>query len=358
MRRKEGVMRCLHIAMVMVVALHLFGEEMGAAGAPASTYSITDLGSLGGGRTSPMGINNRGAVVGFSATLDGLTRAFLYTGGSLVDLGTLGGDDSFAYRISDNGIIVGRAQDASGRFHAFVTTFNGGAIELNALNPRADGDFGAALGVNSVGEVAGYYLTEGDHMSARNRVFYYRDFRVEDLGAFGGEDGVVVAVNDRGSLAGFFSAEPHADYAEHRSFLFTRGKLVPIGSLGGQLTTARDLNNRDEMVGDGDTGDGEHHALLFARGTLRDLGTLAGGQQSAAYAINERGDIVGFSEGPDASARAVLVTAGVMRDLNGLIPSGSGWVLTEARDINEAGRIVGTGWLNGEQRGFLLTPTP
>ncbi len=257
-------MRCLHIAMVLVVALHLFGEEMGAAGAPASTYSITDLGSLGGGRTSPMGINNRGAVVGFSATVDGLTRAFLYTGGSLVDLGTLGGDDSFAYRISDNGIIVGRAQDSSGRFHAFVTTFNGGAIELNALNPRADGDFGAALGVNSVGEVAGYYLTEGDHMSARNRVFYYRDFRVEDLGAFGGEDGVVVAVNDRGSLAGFFSAEPHADYAEHRSFLFTRGKLVPIGSLGGQLTTARDLNNRDEMVGDGDTGDGEHHAFLFA----------------------------------------------------------------------------------------------
>ena len=351
-------MRCLNIAMVLVVALHLFGEEMGAAGAPASTYSITDLGSLGGGRTSPMGINNRGAVVGFSATLEGLTRAFLYTGGSLVDLGTLGGDDSFAYRISDNGIIVGRAQDASGRFHAFVTTFNGGAIELNALNPRADGDFGAALGVNSVGEVAGYYLTEGDHMSARNRVFYYRDFRVEDLGAFGGEDGVVVAVNDRGSLAGFFSAEPHADYAEHRSFLFTRGKLVPIGSLGGQLTTARDLNNRDEVVGDGDAGDGEHHAFLFARGTLRDLGALAGGQQSAAYAINERGDIVGFSEGPDASARAVIVTAGVMRDLNGLIPSGSGWVLTEARDINEAGRIVGTGWLNGEQRGFLLTPTP
>jgi probable HAF family extracellular repeat protein len=275
-----------------------------------------------------------------------------------VDLGTLGGDDSFAYRISDNGIIVGRAQDASGRFHAFVTTFNGGAIELNALNPRADGDFGAALGVNSVGEVAGYYLTEGDHMSARNRVFYHRGFRVEDLGAFGGEDGVVVAVNDRGSLAGFFSAEPHADYAEHRSFLFTRGKLVPIGSLGGQLTTARDLSNRDDVVGDGDAGHGEHHAFLFAGGTLRDLGTLAGGRQSAAYAINERGDIVGFSEGPDASARAVIVTAGVMRDLNGLIPSGSGWVLTEARDINDAGRIVGTGWLNGEQRGFLLTPTP
>ena len=172
MRRKEGVMRYVTIAMAASRALHLVGQEMRAAGAPASTYSITDLGSLGGGRTTPMGINNRGAVVGFSATVDGLTRAFLYTGGSLVDLGTLGGDESFAYRINDKGLIVGRAQDASGRFHAFVTTLTGGAIELTALDPRADGDFGAALGVSSVGEVAGYYTTAGHHMiGPQSRLF-------------------------------------------------------------------------------------------------------------------------------------------------------------------------------------------
>ena len=40
----------------------------------------------------------------------------------------------------------------------------------------------------------------------------------------------------------------------------------------------------------------------------------------------------------------------------GLIPAGLGWVLTEARDINESGQIVGTAWRNGEQRGFVLTP--
>ena len=102
-------MRYVTIAMAAVAALHLVGQEMRAAGAPASTYAIADLASLGGGRTSPMGINNRGAVVGFSATVDGLTRAFLYTGGSLVDLGTLGGDESFAYRINDKGLIVDNA---------------------------------------------------------------------------------------------------------------------------------------------------------------------------------------------------------------------------------------------------------
>ena len=55
MRRKEGVMRYVSIA-VAYRALHLLGQEMRAAGASASAYSIIDLGSLGGGRTSPMGI--------------------------------------------------------------------------------------------------------------------------------------------------------------------------------------------------------------------------------------------------------------------------------------------------------------
>ena len=205
MRSREGVMRYLCIATAACAALYILDDGVRAAGGPAATYSITDLGSLGGGRTMPMGINNRGAVVGFSNTVEGLTRGFLYTGGSLVDLGTLGGDESFAYRINDNGLIVGRAQDESGRFHAFVTRLSGGAITLSSLDARADGDFGAALGVNSAGDVAGYFTTAGEHMSARNRVFLYRDFRVTDIGAFGGEDGVVVAVNDGGSMAGFFS---------------------------------------------------------------------------------------------------------------------------------------------------------
>ena len=46
----------------------------------------------------------------------------------------------------------------------------------------------------------------------------------------------------------------------------------------------------------------------------------------------------------------VLVKAG------DLIPADSGWILTAAWDINDAGQIVGVGTLNGEQRGFVLTP--
>ena len=89
------------VKVLMSAAICLASVGVWAAAAPAPSYQVMDLGTLGGERTSAMGINNRGDVVGFSDTSKGLTRAFLYSGGSLIDLGTLGGDESLAYRISD-----------------------------------------------------------------------------------------------------------------------------------------------------------------------------------------------------------------------------------------------------------------
>jgi hypothetical protein len=39
-------------------------------------------------------------------------------------------------------------------------------------------------------------------------------------------------------------------------------------------------------------------------------------------------------------------------------PTGSGWVLYEAHAINDAGEIVGSGTINGQEHAFLLTPVP
>jgi hypothetical protein len=34
------------------------------------------------------------------------------------------------------------------------------------------------------------------------------------------------------------------------------------------------------------------------------------------------------------------------------------WVLLQAVDICDDGTIVGNGWLDGQNRGFVLTPAP
>jgi probable HAF family extracellular repeat protein len=45
-----------------------------------------------------------------------------------------------------------------------------------------------------------------------------------------------------------------------------------------------------------------------------------------------------------------------MQNLNDLIPADSGWVLSEAHGINDAGQIVGVGTVGGLFHAFLLTP--
>lgn len=94
--------------------------------------------------------------------------------------------------------------------------------------------------------------------------------------------------------------------------------------------------------------------FLWRDGAILDLGSL-GGTQTNPQHINDQGEIVGASRSATPN-RAFLWDKGVMVDLNTLIPANSGWVLLQANCINASGQIVGNGLLNGQARGFLLTP--
>jgi hypothetical protein len=79
---------------------------------------------------------------------------------------------------------------------------------------------------------------------------------------------------------------------------------------------------------------------------------------AAVRGLNNRGDVAGTacSSGPNRKCRAFVRENGVWTDLNTRLPAGSGWELTTASDINDAGQIAGTGLFNGQSRDFLLTP--
>ena len=88
---------------------------------------------------------------------------------------------------------------------------------------------------------------------------------------------------------------------------------------------------------------------------MKDLGTL-GGTQSFAYAINDLSEVIGYSYTSNGAQDAFLYEGGVMLDLNSLLPVGSGWSLTAAYGINDAGDIVGTGTYNGQTFAVELSP--
>ncbi len=83
---------------------------------------------------------------------------------------------------------------------------------------------------------------------------------------------------------------------------------------------------------------------------VEDLGALAGDASSVAWAINANGDVVGWSMGP-AGTRAFLYTnAGGMVALPGLPDKPR----TVARDINDAGVIVGSANAGGTDLGHAV----
>ena len=103
------------------------------------------------------------------------------------------------------------------------------------------------------------------------------------------------------------------------------------------------------------------HACLWANGTVKDLGGLAGLPYSYAKSINGAGHIVGCASpiedrlAGDAK-RAFLYRDGQMLNLNDALPLNTPWVLLQANSINDSGVIVGVGMMNNELRGFMLTP--
>ena len=98
------------------------------------SYSVTDLGTLGGATSSANGVagqghNAAGMIVGSSTASDNSERAFLYTNGQMFDLNTLcdlSTSDfnvlTVARTISDSCLIIGEGVTNNGQKHAFLLT--------------------------------------------------------------------------------------------------------------------------------------------------------------------------------------------------------------------------------------------
>lgn len=136
-----------------------------------------------------------------------------------------------------------------------------------------------------------------------------------------------------------------------QAFLFSGGSLQNVGVLPGQpASVATAINNLGQIVGYGNTGGAAPHAFLFSGGSMQNL---AAGE---ADAINNLGQVVGEALIGSSAYHAFLYSGGTLQDLNNLIPSNSGWTLTEATGMNDSGQICGYGFNpSGQSRAFLLT---
>ena len=228
-------------------------------------------------------------------------------------------------------VVAGEGPDGK----AFVWDSVHGSKDLGTVNKEANS---VGIGINDSGKVVGTswtttvtYPKKGFPIpitkTVENGFGWTAGGGMSDLGSGVGAD----AINNSGEIMGSNS-------------LWNGKTWTPLGDLpGGIHSIAMGLNNDGQVVG-----------------TMFDLGTLATNadppdSQSEGMAINSSGVVVGYSGQtgaviwqPDAGGTYT------MSDLNSLIPSGTGWKLSEAHAINDNGLIVAYGSQNGGPGHYLL----
>jgi probable HAF family extracellular repeat protein len=100
--------------------------------------TVTDLGTLGGVRSTAAAINDNGQIVGYGTTSTGATDGFLYSNGKMTGLGSF-----TPAAINDNGVMVGGQYIDSG----------GTITNLNTLTPAGSPTIQNATAINNNGQI-------------------------------------------------------------------------------------------------------------------------------------------------------------------------------------------------------------
>jgi probable HAF family extracellular repeat protein len=250
-----------------------------------------DLGDLG----YPYGadgvsINNSGqvAATGYGPGY----QALLYSNGHVTHLGSIDGGYSEGISINNLGHIVGRAQNGDGGLQGF-SYINGhfNALSVDIARCINDSD-------QFVGSV-GFYWTYGGYIHGVEHAFLSSGGAVTDLGDIGGgthTNTEAFGINNAGDVTGYSTA---VDGTQH-AFLYSGGVLQDLGTIAPYYTCGISINNSGTILGTITTYvGGQIGAFVYANGGMHDLQTLLG-PSGAAWSqlvplqINDNGWIVGY----------------------------------------------------------------
>lgn len=319
------------------------------AGARAAHWTITDLGLQGdgdGNDSQAWSINNLGQVVGRGRVLsDGSLqlRIVLWHNGTQQDLGVNSSSSLTGAKLNDAGLVA--INDGSWHPRFWQTGV------LAPLPLLAGGTIGGINGLNASGKIVGWSDSPVGGVSV-----IWQSGGVSSTGLPGGSDMGPVAINDLDVLA---VSRPMRGQLSYVLAGGSTNYLDVAGMTSDGYTAVKDLNNAGHACGVYNLNlsqSGGTHACLWAGGLGTPLPEYPAGG-SDAVAMNNLGHVVGYAYRGPYDAPAVLWRNGTLTSLNELPEVvAAGWSALTARDINDAGQIVGHGYHGGYLRAFLLSP--
>jgi probable HAF family extracellular repeat protein len=310
----------------------------------------------------------------------------------IIDLGSQNGNFSHALAINSESQVAGwTGNPASPNLPASPAPFLWTQGVMQVLNILPGYLYGQAFDLNCRDEIVGH-LSNG----VVDVAIIWLAGVPQKLPLFG-DAAFARSINDCGLVAADAGG---GGSGNTKAFCTPAGNLIPIPPTppnvlpSARYCRAYGINSAGKIVGGSDTGQPipfpqafappvpGMHACLWDKGQVRDLGALHPNEGSEAYGINDKAQVVGRSGnnaflwqngvftdlGPGAAYNinnsgavigdTFLWRNGARTPLVNLLPPNSGWQITEGRDINDAGEIVGTGVLapGNNPHGFLMYP--
>lgn len=355
----------------------LAGLAIGITGIAAHAqprYTIAEIPGLPENTTFVTNLNDRGDIVGNYGS--GPT-GFVLRNGVATSVGKLpGGLYSYASAINNLGVVVGDGDMGSVRPQSWVTSGSG----LINFFPNNGGNT-HALFISDSGFIGGYYTKSlSGWMSSWKAAVWFPNSKKADRW-----DVVDLPVPAGGINPKATTAFPFGFNQGGQAVGYYQNDLIGGRACFWDNNAARTLvvldqspdygNSCANAINDSGQAAGEVHPPfgslpIFWNNDAKHTATLLalppGDNYGGAIKVNNLGHVLGYSAygepgtwniGP---SRPVLWRDGAVYTVQSLLDSttGVGWTVTSAIGLNNKGQILGVGIHNGQERAFLLTPTP
>jgi probable HAF family extracellular repeat protein len=308
---------------------------------PLPTYTIIDLGTLGGPSANALSLNNRAEVVGQADDETGTRRAFLWTNGQMQNLhppipstAWSSGDD-----INESGQVIIVDSTTSHFWSRGVFT------HIQGLNP---GGSARARSINNRGEVVGSSKVS----TTQTHSFHWYNGIITDLTNVIGMS--ANDINDGGQITGAMSID-----GEVHAALWDGIDRHNLGKLGGTYAFGWQVNNRREVVGGSERspgGDRRFFGFYFCDEMIDLLAVTGHRAISFQYTMNNCGETVLLGDEAPGPDFFVYDPKAGLHPVRGISQPFSEWKFLVANKINDRGQIAGYGVLNGAYRACLMTP--
>jgi uncharacterized membrane protein len=299
----------------------------------------------------------RDGVAAGSGRRGNATYGLVWNAAGIQELGMPSGRDyAVAQDVRSNGDAVGWATSVAFGGLMPVIWQAGAPTDLNTLRTGGSRNhMHSCYGIDRHGRICGGMNTS----PGKGHGFLFDHGFVTDLMALpgGGDTSIALAMNDHLEMVGGSSAATglHAVLFDATGIHDLHDPL----QITGPDSQALDVDRFTRVCGFAEyavsTGGTRTSAVLWDHGVVTDLGaTLAGTSQ--ANGINDFGDVVGFNVDPTLGQRALLFGGGAAIPIDTLIDPALGWTLLTATGIDNEGRIVGAGSVNGIAAPWILEP--